>query len=124
LHSTILKKYHIAKATTESVKNFSGTGYDLNQWAENGLVLIINQNKNGTPFWLDLKTGQTKDINLDRIYDIKASPDGKRLMYHQARKDDESEWDLFVSDANGKNSKMIFKPDNVDIFGVEWVLSR
>lgn len=73
------------------------------------MVLIINQNKNGTPFWLDLKTGQTKDINLDRIYFIKVSPDGKRLMYHQARKDDESEWDLFVSDAKGNSQERFAK---------------
>jgi hypothetical protein len=42
-------------------------------------------------------------------------------MYHQARKDDDSTWDLFVSDIDGKNPQMIAKPDNVDIFGVEWV---
>jgi tricorn protease-like protein len=121
LSKTILKKYNIVKAIIEDVRTFSGTGYELAQWAENGLVLMINHNKNSTPFWLDMKTGKTKDINLERIYFAKASPDGKKLMYHQARKDDDSTWDLFVSDIDGKNPQMIAKPDNVDIFGVEWV---
>jgi tricorn protease-like protein len=120
LNKTILKKYSIIEATTESVKTFNGTGYVLNQWAENGIVLMINHN-NGIPFWLDLITDQTKDISLSRIHFIKASPDGKMLMYLQERKNNDSEWNLFVSDIDGKNPQMITKPDNVDIFGVEWV---
>jgi tricorn protease-like protein len=121
LSKTILRKYDIAKAVTEDVKTFSGTGYQLAQCMGNGLALLIKPEKDGIPFWLDMKTGKTKDINLERIYFAKASPDGKKLMYHQARKDDDSTWDLFVSDIDGKNPQMIAKPDNVDIFGVEWV---
>lgn len=119
---TILKKYYINNKTIEVLKIFPDSGYTLFQWLDGDKVLLTRKEKSGTPFILDLKTGKMTDLNLDKIYEISISPDGKKMVYLRALGYDDPSWDLYVSDIDGRNVIKIPYRNNIDIMSPQWVI--
>lgn len=118
---TLLKSYNIKSKKISEIKVFPNTGYQLFQYLDNERVLLSSKDNQGSPFILNIKSGEIQKINLDRIYDISISPDGKRMVYLRAKSLDDPIWDLFITDMNGKVIDKILYSDNIDIFGPQWV---
>lgn len=118
---TFLKSYNIKSKKVSEIKVFPNTGYQLFQYLDNDRVLLSSKENQGSPFILNIKSGTIQKINLDRIYDISISPDGKRMVYLRAKSLEDPTWDLFITDMNGKIISKILYSDNIDILGPQWV---
>lgn len=119
---TILKIYHFETGLTEDLKAFDDTGFNLFQWLDNNQLLLTKKENSGTPFLFNIRTGKTIDLHLDKIYDIKISPDKKRILYLQAPAYEDPTWSLYVSDIDGENLEKIPQEENVDIMAPQWVI--
>lgn len=119
---TILKRYYFENGLTEDLKTFDDSGFKLFQWLDNDQLLLTRKENSGTPFLLDLKTGETTNLALDKIYDIKISPDRKMILYLQAPAYEDPTWSLYVSDLAGSNIYKIPQEEKVDIMAPQWVI--
>lgn len=123
LTKTILKRYSISRKTIETIYTFGDTGYYLFQWLENDWVLLTKRERSGVPFLFNLKSTETREINLDRISDIAISPDGKKMMYIRMAGYDDPVGYLYISDIDGSNVLEIKANDKrVDFITPQWFI--